>query len=124
MDHVPFPIEQILNSCQEQIIWLEQFNTSGFIEIQCCLIKGKHTAKCKYGYFQDFQFAPNDLANWKTPLLSRRSEILETRDQVLKTLNSALFETCHQQQGYANILIRYHRRTGQYGLQFCPSIRY
>lgn len=125
MNHVSFPVEQILGSCQEHIVWLEKSNTAGFIEIQCCLINSQHTAECKYGYFQDFQFAPNDLANWKTPLLSRqREKTLETGDRVLRMVNSALFETFHEHQGYANILIWYHRRTGQYGFQFCPSVRH
>ncbi|MDZ8184998.1 MAG: hypothetical protein RMX96_09105 [Nostoc sp. ChiSLP02] len=124
MEHVPFPIKQILDSCQQHIVWLEQSNTAGFIEIQCCLIKGQHTAECKYGYFQNFQFAPNGLANWKIPLLSRRQEILENPDQVLRTLNSALFETCHVQQGYANILIWCRKQTGKYGFEFSPSIRH
>ncbi|WP_322728280.1 hypothetical protein [Nostoc sp. ChiQUE01b] len=124
MQYVCFPIEQILNSCQEHITRLERSDTPGFIKIQCCLIKGQHTAECKYGYFQDFQFAPNDLANWKTPLLSRRQEILENPGQVLRMLNSALFETFHQQQGYANIMIWRRQQTGQYGFEFSPSIRH
>ncbi len=119
------PIEQILNSCEDHIVKLQQSNTTGFIEIRCCPIKGQYKAECQYGYFENFLIAPEDLAIWKTPLLPRRRETLETVDQVLTMLNGALYETFHLQQGHANIMM-WHRgqngQYGQYGFQFCPSI--
>ncbi|WGV24856.1 hypothetical protein [Halotia branconii] len=125
MDSLCLPIEQILDSCEDHVARLQQSNTAGFIEIQCCPIRGQYKTKCQYGFYRNFLIAPEDLAVWKTPPLLRQRETLETVDQVMTMLNSALFETFHLQQGHANILI-WHREQrsqyGQYGFQFCPSI--
>ena len=118
----PKVVEQILGSCEQQIARFQQANNTGLIEIQCSFSQGHYKVECRCGDFQNFLILPEDLATWKTTPLSRQRENLETVEQVLAKLDSALFETFRLQQGYAIIVIRRRGHDGKYGFQFSPSI--
>jgi hypothetical protein len=119
---LPMPIKDILRSCGEHMAMPRKSNITGFMEIRCSPFKGQYKAECQYGYVRDFLLPLEDLANWKAPLLSKRRENLANVNEVLTMLNSALFDTFQQQQGYANIVICQRQQDSQYGLIYCPSI--
>ncbi|WP_414566090.1 MULTISPECIES: hypothetical protein [unclassified Anabaena] len=122
MDNSYLPFELILDPCKQHLAKLQQSNTTGLIEIHSRLIQGQYKIECKYGYFQNFLIAPKDLADWKTFSLPKLRKHLETEAQVLTMLNSALFETVHQYQGYASIIIYHCGKNNQYEFQFRPSL--
>ena len=119
---VPQAVEIFLNYCEKRIARFQQANNTGLIEIQCSLNQGHYKVECRCGDFQNFLISPKDLAVWKPTPLSRQREKLETVEQVLAKLDSALFETFCLQQGYATIVIRHRGYDSQYGFQFSPSI--
>ncbi|NWF58147.1 MAG: hypothetical protein HXY43_02200 [Fischerella sp.] len=118
----PEAVEKILDYCERRIAGFQQSNHTGLIEIRCCPYQGQYKVECRCGDYQYFPIAREDLAVWNTPPLSRQRETLETVEQVLAKLNSALFETFRLQQGYATILILHSADNGRYGFQFWPSV--
>lgn len=118
----PKAVEQILDSCEQQIARFQQFNNTGLMEIRCYPNQGQYKVECWCGDFQSFLIMPEDLAVWETTPLSRQRENLETVEQVLAKLDSALFETFRLQQGYATIVIRHRGHDSRYGFEFSPSI--
>ncbi|AKG20410.1 hypothetical protein [Calothrix sp. 336/3] len=119
----PQRVEAFLNYCEQRIARFQQANNTGLLEILCSLdYRGYGKVECRCGDFQHFLISPEDLAIWKTHPLSRQRENLETIEQVLAKLDSALFETFCLQQGYATILAWYRGQDGLYGFQFSPSI--
>jgi|GEM_PF-3060129 hypothetical protein len=118
------PVEKILSYCEQKIARFEQANNTGLLEMKCSLShsQGLYKVVCWSGDFQNFLIRPEELAMWKTTPLSRHWEPLESVEQVLSKLDSALFETFHLQQGYATISIKHRIHDGRYGFQFSPSI--
>lgn len=119
---LPQAVENFLNYCEKRIARFQQVNNTGFIEIRCCPSQGQYKVECRCGDVQNFLIPTEDLAVWKTTPLSRQRETLETVEQVLAKLNSALFETFCLQQGYATIVIWHRGHDSQYGFQFSPSV--
>ncbi|MDF5725826.1 MAG: hypothetical protein PUP91_36350 [Rhizonema sp. PD37] len=119
---LPQPVENFLNYCEKRIARFQQVHDTGLIEIRCCPNQGQYKVECRCGDVQNFVIQPEDLAIWKTVPLSRQRENLETVEQVLAKLNSALFETICLQQGYATIVILHRGRDSQYGFEFLPSV--
>ncbi|MBW4616179.1 MAG: hypothetical protein KME21_23470 [Desmonostoc vinosum HA7617-LM4] len=118
----PPAVEKILNYCETRIAGFEQTKNTGQIEIRCCLNQGQCRIECRCGDFRDFLIPLEDLAVWRTTPLSRQREALETIEQVLAILNSALHETFVLQQGYAIIAIWHRGHDRRYGFWFSPSV--
>lgn len=118
----PLPVEKILSYSEQRIAMFQQANQTGQLEIKCSISPGLYKVACWCGDFQNFHILPEELAIWETTPLSRHWEPLETVEQVLAKLDSALFETFCLAQGYATILTWHRGRDGQYGFQFIPSI--
>ncbi|MDZ8053613.1 MAG: hypothetical protein RMX68_007535 [Aulosira sp. ZfuVER01] len=122
MDGLCLPIEQILGSCKQHIARLEQSNTTGFIEIQCRPNQGQYKVECRRGDVQNFPITSEDIVVWDAPTLPQQREPMQTSENVLVLLNSALFDTFRKHQGYATIVIFYREHDGRYGFQFMPSV--
>jgi hypothetical protein len=118
----PQRVETVLNHCETRIAKFQQAKNTGLLEIKCSLSQGLPKVECRCGDFQNFLIPPEDLAIWKTTPLSRQRENLETVEQVLAKLDSALFETFFLQQGYATIVIWHRKHDSRYGFEFSPSI--
>ncbi|GAB1541994.1 hypothetical protein NUACC21_46670 [Scytonema sp. NUACC21] len=119
---LPKAVEKILDYCKQKINRFHECNDTGLIEIRCCPYQSHYKVECRCGDFQDFPIAPEDLDVWETPALPRQRETLETLEQVLAKLNSALFETFCLQQGYATITIVHRGHDGRYGFQLLLSV--
>lgn len=118
----PKAVERILDYCEQKIAIFQQSNNTALIEIRCYPHQGQYQVECWCGDFQNFLITLEDLAIWKTAPLSRKRETLATVKQVIKKLNSALFETFLLQQGYATITILHCGQKNQYGFLFRPSV--
>jgi hypothetical protein len=118
----PKAIENILDYSKRRIASFQKLKDTGLIEIRCWPSQDQYKVECWCGNLQNFAIAAEDLAVWETIALSRERENLETMEQVLTNLNSALYETFRLHQGYANIVIYHSGYNGRYGFQFSPSL--
>ncbi|PMB26242.1 hypothetical protein CEN47_16050 [Fischerella thermalis CCMEE 5319] len=121
---LPTAVEEILYYCKQRIARFQKFRDTGLIEIRCCPYRGQYKVECRCGELEYFPITPEDLAVWNPSPLPKQWEKLETLEHVLVTLNSALFETFCQWQGYATIIIFYRAYDDRYGFQFIPSMIY